>query len=45
MRLEANEVQKITVLVMGTSVLEVRSHISTPVNFLKDLQDPSEILY
>jgi len=43
MPLKAN-VQNITVLVMGTSVLEVRAHISTPVNFLKDSQDPSELL-
>jgi len=44
MPLKANEVQKVTVLVMGTSVLEVRAHISTPVNFLKDSQDPSQHL-
>jgi len=36
MPLKANGVQKITVLVTGTSVLEVRApHISTPVNFLR----------
>jgi len=36
MPLKVNEVQKITVLLMGTSAFEVRAHISTAVNFLKD---------
>lgn len=42
--MKANEVQKFTELVWGTSVLEVRAHISTPVNILKDSLDPLELI-